>query len=266
MAELLGIAGAGAIASGLAAAAAAASDDPVTLWARSDASAERARARVAVLCERFEPPVSPAHVTFTTALSDLGGATFIVEAIAEDHDAKSELFAALAPIAGPETVLATTTSSLSVGELAAASGTPERFVGLHVFNPVTRMELVELVFPPGTSEATRERSRELCATLGKTAIEVPDLPGFVVNNLLFPFLFEAVTLSAQTGLEPEDIDACLRLGAGHAMGPLAVLDMVGLDVSISIGESIGAAVPARLYELVAEGKLGRKSGEGFHRY
>ena len=125
------------------------------------------------------------------------------------------------------------------------------------------MDLVELVFPKAASQATRERSFALCEQLGKTAVEVPDLPGFVVNRLLFPFLFEAVRLREETGLEPAAVDSCLQLGAGHPMGPLALLDLVGLDVAQSIGTTIGAEVPAAIDELVAEGALGRKSGRGF---
>ena len=142
-------------------------------------------------------------------------------------------------------MLASTTSSLSIEDLAAAAGRPERFAGLHVFNPVTKMDLVELVFPEAASQATRERSFALCEQLGKTAVEVPDLPGFVVNRLLFPFLFEAVRLREETGLEPAAVDSCLQLGAGHPMGPLALLDLVGLDVAQSIGNTIGADVPER---------------------
>jgi 3-hydroxybutyryl-CoA dehydrogenase len=264
--ERLGIVGSGAIATGLAAAVAAAGDDPVVLCARSEESAERARSRIAKLCERFEPPVSYDNVTVAASRAPLEDATFIVEAIAEDLDAKTELLADLAGHTADDVVLASTTSSLSIEQLATASHVPERFVGLHVFNPVTRMELVELVFPARTTEDTRERSRALCDALGKTAIEVPDLPGFVVNSLLFPFLFGAVELLAKTGISAEDLDSCLRLGAGHAMGPLAVLDMVGLDVAIAIGERIGVPAPAPVYELVAVGKLGRKTGAGFHDY
>ncbi len=266
MPEHLGIVGSGAVATGLAAAVAAAGDDPVTLCVRSEESAERARARIAKLCERFEPPVSYDNVTIAASLAPLREATFIVEAIAEDLDAKEELFSELARLSGDDVILASTTSSLSIEQLAAASHVPERFVGLHVFNPVTRMRLVELVFPARATEETRERARALCEALGKTPIEVPDLPGFVVNSLLFPFLFGAVELLAKTGIGAEDLDSCLCLGAGHAMGPLAVLDMVGLDVSIAIGERIGVVVPQPIYELVAAGKLGRKSGEGFHSY
>jgi 3-hydroxyacyl-CoA dehydrogenase len=163
-------------------------------------------------------------------------------------------------------VLATTTSSLPIQALADASGHPERFVGLHVFNPVPKMDLVELAFPAQATEDTRARARELCDALGKTAVEVPDTPGFVVNRLLFPFLFDAVRLMERTGLGAESIDTCMRLGAGHPMGPLALLDLVGLDVSAAIGETIGAEVPSTIRDLIAEGALGRKAGRGFHTY
>jgi 3-hydroxybutyryl-CoA dehydrogenase len=163
-------------------------------------------------------------------------------------------------------LFATTTSSLSVQALAEASGRPDRFAALHVFNPVERMELVELAFPAEATEKTRRGFHRVCRTLGKTAVEVPDSAGFVVNRLLFPYLFDAVRLLDRDGLDAEAIDTCMKLGAGHPMGPLALLDFVGLDVAVAIGESIGAEVPPRLRQLVAEGKLGRKVGEGFYRY
>jgi 3-hydroxybutyryl-CoA dehydrogenase len=263
--EVLGIVGSGAIATGIGATAASAEIEAVLL-ARSDQSAERARARIATLCERFEPPVSPAGVTVTTASGALAHTTFIVEAIAEDHEAKVEVLTELAARSDEQTILGSTTSSLSIEELAQASGAAERFAGLHVFHPVTRMELVELVFPKAASETTRARTRALCAALGKTAIELPDRPGFVVNSLLFPFLFSAVALHVESGIAPEDLDECMRLGAAHPIGPLALLDLVGIDVSIAIGQRIGAEVPPLLSEMAAEGRLGRKSGRGFHDY
>jgi len=190
----------------------------------------------------------------------------VVEAIAEDSAAKAELYGQLREVLSPEAILATTTSSLSVAELASASGRPDRFAALHVFNPVERMELVELSFPVQASEDTRRRLLELCESLGKTAVEVPDSAGFVVNKLLFPYLFDAVRLLDLDGLTPEAVDTCMRLGAGHPMGPLALLDFVGIDVSVAIGESIDTEVPPRLRELIAEGKLGRKAGQGFYTY
>jgi 3-hydroxyacyl-CoA dehydrogenase len=153
-----------------------------------------------------------------------------------------------------------------VAEIAAASGRPDRFAGLHVFNPVEKMKLVELAFPDEATEGTRQRFHDLCDELGKTAVEVPDATGFVVNRLLFPYLFDAVRMLERDGIEPEAVDTCMKLGAGHPMGPLALLDFVGLDVAVAIGESIGAEVPARVQELVAQGKLGKKSGEGFYNY
>ena len=126
------------------------------------------------------------------------------------------------------------------------------------------MDLVELVFPKAASEATRERSFALCEQLGKTAVEVPDLPGFVVNRLLFPFLFEAVRLREETGLEPAAVDSCLQLGAGHPMGPLALLDLVGLDVAQSIGNTIGAEVPPRDRRARRRGRARAEDGRGFY--
>jgi 3-hydroxyacyl-CoA dehydrogenase len=190
----------------------------------------------------------------------------VVEAIVEEHAAKTALFAELAAVLGPETVLASTTSSLSAEALAAESGRPERFAALHVFNPVTKMALVELAFPAAATPDTRARTHALCAAMGKTAVEVSDTPGFVVNRLLFPFLFDAVELLERTGMEPAAVDTCMKLGAGHPLGPLALLDLVGLDVAQAIGQTIGANVPARIDALVREGALGRKTGRGFHAY
>ena len=261
MEQRVGIAGSGAIACGLA--ATAAHHGPVLLLARSESSAERARASVAKTLARQGVEVDPARVEIGTDAQVLAGADFIVEAVVEDHDVKAGLLAELAGVIGESAILATTTSSLSVERLAEESGVAERFVGLHVFNPVTRMKLVELVFPAAASADTRRRALALCETFEKTPVEVPDVPGFVVNRLLFPYLFSAVRLLEETGMDPADIDTCMHLGAGHPMGPLALLDVVGLDVSKAIGETLGEQVPPRLEMLIAEGALGRKSGRGF---
>ncbi len=267
MSTHLGVAGSGAIACGLA--ATAAHHGPVFLLARSEESADRARATVEKTLARLgaEVGVGGLHsVQIVTDPDALADAAFVVEAVVEDLEVKSRLLGELDAVVGDDAILASTTSSLSVAALAAASGRPERFVGLHVFNPVTKMQLVELVFPAEASEDTRGRALALCETFEKTPVVVPDIPGFVVNRLLFPYLFSAVRLMEETGLEPGDIDTCMKLGAGHPMGPLALLDLVGLDVSIAIGETIGEPVPERLRELAAEGALGRKSGRGLHVY
>ena len=216
--------------------------------------------------ERMGDEAGSGEVTVTTEAGDLAGSTYFIEAVAEDAGVKAQVFEQVLPHVGDDAILATTTSSLAVGELAAASGIPERFAGLHVFNPVTKMALVELAFPDQASEETRERSAALCEALGKTAVLVPDLPGFVVNRLLFDYLFTAVAYMEETGLEPEAIDEAMKLGAGHPMGPMALLDFVGLDVSAAIGDQIGCTPPQTVRDLIAEGKLGRKSGEGFYTY
>jgi 3-hydroxybutyryl-CoA dehydrogenase len=258
--ERIGIAGGGAIASGLA--CVAAEHGQVVLWARRP---DAAGARVEKLIER-RGGLGAGNVAVSASLDALRDATFIVEAIAEEQDAKAELLRDLGGASANGTILATTTSALSIAALAAATGRPDRFVGLHVFNPVPKMDLVELVFPPGAAADTRERARALCAALGKTAVEVPDTPGFVVNRLLFPFLFDAVRLLDESGLQPQAVDDCMRMGAGHPMGPLALLDYVGLDVAVAIGRSIGAEIPGRIERMVADGAVGKKAGRGFYEY
>jgi len=261
--ERLGIAGSGAIACGLAAVASCHGE--VVLLSRSEPSAHRALRLVGKGCSKLEGAVAE-RVRTVTDPAALAPCTFVVEAVVEDHAAKVDVLRVLAEIVDGDAVLATTTSSLSIDALGAETGVPERFVGLHVFNPVPKMKLVELAFGDAATEDTRERARALCAALGKVAVEVPDTPGFVVNRLLFPFLFTAVEFLEESGMEPADVDACMTLGAGHPMGPLALLDYVGLDVAIAIGETIAADVPQRLYDLAEDGALGKKAGRGLYVY
>jgi 3-hydroxybutyryl-CoA dehydrogenase len=251
VAHQLGIVGSGAIACGLA--RAADEHHEVVVWARSERSAERAGEKVA-------------DARVVTDLGELRSCDIVVEAVAEDPEVKADMHRKLGELLPPETILATTTSSLSVSELAAASGRPDRFGALHVFNPVEKMQLVELSFPEQASAETKLELHRLCDRLEKTAVEVPDAAGFVVNKLLFPYLFDAVRLLEHNNIDAQGIDTCMKLGAGHPMGPLALLDFVGLDVAAAIGESIGADVPDRVRQLIAEGKLGRKAGEGFYSY
>jgi 3-hydroxyacyl-CoA dehydrogenase len=252
MAEKLGIVGSGAIARGLA--RVAADHHEVVVWARSASSAEAADAHVGEAA------------TVITDLDALAECDVAVEAVTEDAEVKRDVLGRLGSILPERAPLATTTSALSVATLAAASGRPDRFAALHVFNPVEKMDLVELCFPEEATEETRAFWRDLCERFDKKAVEVPDSAGFVVNRLLFPYLFDAVRLLDAGGLDPKAVDTCMKLGAGHPMGPLSLLDFVGLDVAIAIGESIGAEVPERVRALAADGRLGRKTGAGFYSY
>ncbi|HSS33476.1 MAG TPA: 3-hydroxyacyl-CoA dehydrogenase family protein [Solirubrobacterales bacterium] len=262
-----GIAGSGAIATGLAAVSTTTAD--TILLARSEASAWRAEEKVVAACAKIEGG-EPSRLRVTTDPNDLADCDVVVEAIVEDLESKGELLRTIAE-ACPNADLATTTSSLGIGDIAKAAGT-DKLWGLHVFNPVPRMQLIEVCFPDGAAGA-RENALAWCAALGKTAVEVPDQAGFVVNRLLFPYLFEAVRLVERTGMDPSEVDACMKLGAGHPMGPLALLDFVGFDVSKAIGDALyndnGEAAskpPGLMIELIGEGKLGRKSGQGFYSY
>jgi 3-hydroxybutyryl-CoA dehydrogenase len=267
--EAPGIAGSGAIATGLAAVSTTTAD--TILLARSEASAWRAEEKVVAACAKIEG-ADPARLRVTTEPADLAGCDVIVEAIIEEVTPKGDLLATIAE-ACPDADLGTTTSSLSIAEIAEAGGIAGRLFGFHVFNPVPRMKLVEVCFPEGVDNETREKALAWCAALGKTAVEVPDQSGFVVNRLLFPYLFDAVRMIERTGMEAGEVDTCMKLGAGHPMGPLALLDFVGLDVAEAIGDALYAdsseaahKPPGLIVEMVGEGKLGRKSGAGFYSY
>ena len=266
--EAPGVAGSGAIATGLAAVATITGD--TILLARSEASAWRAEEKVVAACAKIEG-AEPSRLRVTTDPKDLSDCDIVVEAVIEEVEPKAEVLSAVAA-ACPDADLATTTSSLSIAEIAGAASIAGRLFGLHVFNPVPRMKLVEVCFPD-TGEETREKALAWCAALGKTAVEVPDQSGFVVNRLLFPYLFDAVRMVERTGMEAGEVDACMKLGAGHPMGPLALLDFVGLDVSEAIGDALYAdssdpahKPPGLMVEMIGEEKLGRKSGAGFYSY
>jgi 3-hydroxybutyryl-CoA dehydrogenase len=263
------VAGSGTIGCGIAACASALGE--VRLLARSDSSAWRAEERAQAESEKVEG-ADPDRIRVTTDPGDLVSCDLVVEAVIEDLEAKVRLLAELG-VTCPDADLASTTSSLSVAELADGSGHSGRLFGLHVFNPVSRMELVELCLPEGARDEVGQRAHAWCRALGKTAIEVPDQPGFVVNRLLFPYLFDAVRLLERSGMAPADVDSSMRLGTGHPMGPLQLLDFIGLDVAAAIGESLFAdtgegryQAPGLIEKLIGDGKLGRKSGAGFFEY
>ncbi len=262
--ERLAVVGSGAIACGLAATAAQLGE--VVLVARSETSARRARGRLESVCARLSEGPLAERVRIERDLDAVAGATFVLETVLEDLEVKRGLLEALGRSTGPDALLGTTTSSLSVQALAEASGAPERFVGFHPFNPVPRMKLLEVAFPREAGAGTRARALAYGELLGKTVVEVPDSAGFVVNRLLFPYLFGAVELMEQTGMEAGDVDTCMTLGAGHPMGPLALLDYVGLDVAEAIGRTMSVPVPAGVQALIEQGALGKKAGRGFYSY
>jgi 3-hydroxybutyryl-CoA dehydrogenase len=263
------IAGSGTIATGLAACATVAST--VRLLARSDASAWRAEEQAQALCAKVDG-ADPKRIKVTTEPADLADSDLVIEAVVEELEPKAELLRT-AGAAAPDADLATTTSSLPLDEIASRGGHPERTFGLHPFNPVVRMDLIELCIPEAAGDEIAARARNWGEAIGKTVVEVPNEPGFVVNRLLFPYLFDAVRLMEQTGMQPEDVDRCMTLGANYPMGPLSLLDLIGADVAVAIGEALYAdsgeehhRPPGRLIALVDQGKLGRKSGAGFYEY
>jgi 3-hydroxybutyryl-CoA dehydrogenase len=213
------------------------------------------------------------RLTTTTDLEAVADCAVVIEAIVEELEPKRELFRALHRICRPDAILATNTSALSVSAIAAASGRPERVVGLHFFNPAPLMKLVEVVRTPVVDDAVFAEALGFAEGLGKEAVPCNDTPGFLVNRLLIPILNDAVIAMEETGASPEDIDRAMRFGAGWPMGPFALADLVGLDVHAHAAEALWSglreprmAPPARLQRLVEAGHLGRKSGRGFYRY
>lgn len=207
------------------------------------------------------------------SLVDLATAELAIEAIFERLEPKLALFAELDALLAPDALLASNTSSLSITRLAAATSRPDRFVGLHFFNPVPVLPLVEVVRGLRTSEATVERAIAFAERLGKTPVVVNDSPGFVANRILLPMVNEAVFTLSEGVADAAAIDAVMKLGAAHPIGPLALADLIGLDVCLDIlhtlhrdfGDDKYRPAPL-LARMVAAGKLGRKSGEGFFRY
>ena len=209
----------------------------------------------------------------TLNMQDAAKADVVIEAAVEDLDVKRSIFSKLDGIVSPGCILATNTSSLSVTAVASAVGSPDKVVGLHFFNPVPRMALIEIIRGAATSDETYEAAKALSERLGKTGVTVNEYPGFVVNRILIPMINEAVFMLQEGVASAEDIDTAMKLGANHPMGPLALADLIGLDVCLAIMELLrdemgeGKYRPAPLLrKMVRAGKLGRKSGEGFFRY
>lgn len=276
----VGVLGSGTMARGVAETVATAGF-PVVLVARTAERARQAREAIEASLTKSvrRGRITPEHKRAALgrlATTDLPSAPaecdLVIEAAAEDLAVKRRLFADLGARCRPGTLLATTTSSLSVAACAEASGRPENVVGLHFFNPAPVMRLVELVTTPAVTAGAADTARAFCERLGKTVVRCPDRSGFIVNRLLFPFLADAVRLLEGHDADVEATDAAVERGLGHPMGPFALLDTIGLDVSLAILRRLheefpdgGYAPPGLLEQLVAHGCLGRKSGHGFRR-
>jgi 3-hydroxybutyryl-CoA dehydrogenase len=277
----IGIVGSGIMALGVAEVAATTGAE-VTVRARSTKSGDDLLASLdASLARQVEKGKRSAddalalrqRVGATTELSDLAECDFIIETVVENFEAKSALFEELDTVVGPSTIIATNTSTLSVMDLATQVSHPERFCGVHFFNPVHAMPLVEVVRPLSASDETILAVTAFVVACGKEPIEVKDQPGFIVNALLFPYLNNAIRLLEQGVATREGIDAAMKGGCGFPMGPFALLDLVGLDTSLSILEALYAGYNDANFEprpllrsMVQAGQLGRKSGEGFYDY
>ncbi len=276
--QRMGVVGTGVVASGMVEVAARAEVE-VVCWGRSEGSVGRARSAVeestarAVEKGKLAPGDREAllgRVTLTSDLADLAPCELVVEAVAEDLEVKKGIFRSLTEATPESTILATATSSLRVIDLAAETGRIERVLGIHFFNPVPVMKLVELVPTVATAAPVLATAVALVERLGKSWVLCRDRPGFIVNRLLFPYLNDAVRMVEEGYATPEDIDLAMTLGCNHPIGPLALVDLVGLDVTLSIVRSLHADLrepgyaPAPILEhMVRAGFLGKKSGRGF---
>ena len=255
---------------------------PVVMKSRTQASLDKAVGKIskslAKLVEKGKieqayMDATMANISTTTNYADFADADLVIEAASEDMNLKKEVFAELAKICKPETIFATNTSSLSITEIAACTDRPAQFIGMHFFNPAPVMKLVEVIKGQMTSEETSNKIFELATAIGKTPVMVEEAPGFVVNRILIPMINEAVGIYAEGIASVEDIDSAMKLGANHPIGPLALGDLIGLDVCLAIMEVLYNEFADSKYrphpllkKMVRAGQLGLKSGQGFYKY
>lgn len=279
--ERVGVVGAGTMGSGIAQVIAQAGI-PVTLVDRRDEDLQRGRRAIQKSLDRLvkkgaldasSADAVVSSIARSTETQSLAEADLVIEAVFEDLSVKTELFRNLDTIVRPDAILASNTSSISISALAATVSRPERFAGMHFFNPVPVLPLVEIVKGLQTADATVDAVTRFAIAIGKSPVLVHDMPGFAVNRILVPMVNEAVFALSEGVAGRDEIDSAMTLGAAHPMGPLALADLIGLDVCLSIMEILHRDLgddkyrPAPLLRrMVASGKLGRKSGEGFYVY
>ena len=277
----VGVLGCGLMGSGIAQVAASAGYDTVVrdvskeIWDRARAAIEKSLAK---FVEKGKLPAASRdaalkRLAFTTATADLKGCDIVIEAVTEDLELKNALWRELDKLCGSDTIFASNTSSLTIAAMAAATQRGDRFVGLHFFNPVPLMPLVEVVRTVTTSEETFRRAFAFAKSLGKEPVAAKDNSGFIVNPLLVPYLLDAIRAVEHRVASVPDIDKAMQLGCGYPMGPLTLLDFVGLDTTYKIAEIMFTeyrepryAPPPLLRRMVIAGMNGRKSGKGFYDY
>jgi 3-hydroxybutyryl-CoA dehydrogenase len=235
------------------------------------ANLERQAKKGAIAAEAVDETI--ARIATRASTDAAAGASLVVEAVSENPAVKFAIFEALDRTCGPEAILASNTSSISITEIGARTSRPDKVIGMHFMNPVPVMELVEVIRGHATSDATTLQVMELSRTLGKTPVEVNDYPGFVSNRVLMPMINEAIFCVMEGVATPDAIDTVMKLGMAHPMGPLALADFIGLDVCLAILEVLHTGLGDDKYRacpllrrMVAAGHLGRKSGRGFHVY